>query len=84
MDEFRTAIMASREKETVKITVGAYIGGKGKVDTLYLHDFKNKTAIKSMLSNIMMNGMDEDHQHGIELPPWYVPINLQCYCPHRL
>jgi hypothetical protein len=46
--------------------VAFYKGGKGKVDSLYLHDFsKSSRQVKTLLSNIMLHGLDSEHQRGI-------------------
>jgi hypothetical protein len=44
------------------------------VDDLYAYNFKGtgKTGgVASLLSNIMLKGLDSDHQHGVELPSAY-------------
>lgn len=41
-----------------------------KVDDLYAHDFtRNTRQVASLLGNVFQSGLDDDHQHGIELPP---------------
>ena len=43
-----------------------YRGGKKKIDDLYSRN--HKKSMRSLFGNIMSTGIDEDHQHGIELP----------------
>lgn len=45
--------------------MASYKGGKGKLDTLYSHDFSKSKEVKNLLSNIMMHGLDSEHHRGI-------------------
>jgi len=65
MEGFRDAIIAGRVNEHVILQVASFKGGKGKLDHLYLHDFDKKKNVKALLSNIMMHGLDGDHQHDL-------------------
>jgi hypothetical protein len=47
------------------VQVASYKGGKGKLDTLYSHDFSKSKEVKYLLSNIMMHGLDSEHQRGL-------------------
>lgn len=45
--------------------MASYKGGKGKLDTLYSHDFSKSKEVKNLLSNIMLHGLDSEHHRGI-------------------
>lgn len=66
MSEFREAMLqAKANKADIVLKVASYKGGKGKLDSLYSHDFTKNKEVKSLLSNIMMHGLDADHHRGL-------------------
>eukprot|EP01034_Spumella_vulgaris_P025933 gene25933-32443_t len=63
--EFREQMSLAQEGTHIVLKVAAFRGGRGKIDDLYNRDIDKNVKVKSLLSTMLMNGLDQDHQHGI-------------------
>lgn len=45
--------------------MAAFLDERGKQDAINFLEFSKKKNVKSLLSNIMLNGLDQEHQHGL-------------------
>jgi hypothetical protein len=55
-----------RHCRDIVLQVAAYRGGKGKLDDFMLNRSKN-ASVRTLLSDVMMYGMDFDHQYDVDL-----------------
>lgn len=67
-EQFRTQLeYVRRHYKDIVLQVAAYRDGKGKLDDFILNKSKN-ASVKSLFSNVMMYGLDLEHQYDMDVP----------------
>jgi hypothetical protein len=59
-------VRSQSKSDVVALQVASYRGGKGKLDDFILNQSKN-AAVKSLFSKMLQFGIDNDHQHDVEV-----------------